>query len=505
MKGRFPFVMKLTDLTENIFYTVYPENAALSDLSVSDIAYNSKNAGKSILFVCLTGSAADGHDFAEDAYARGSRIFVCEKKLSLPEDAIQLITDHTRRALASLSAALFRHPEKKLRIIGVTGTKGKSTICEMVRHILTKNGIRAASVGTVGIRIGDVLTPTGNTTPESYELYRIFSEMVALGIEYAVIEVSSQGIKLDRIFGIPFFAAVMTNLSEDHIGIHEHPDFEDYKQCKMALFRRCEVGIFNADDTYFEEFVSYASCRKITYSVTSEEGVDFSAHAITPVLTSGGFGISYTVRHGTEHDSALLPFPGAFSVSNALAAIAVCDLAGISLQKSAETLRDISVSGRFEIVKTPLSSVTFVIDYAHNGESLTAALSALRAYKPRRLICLFGSVGGRTEIRRRELGIAAAEYADFSILTSDNPDTESPYEIIHDIEKHMSGAPHIVIPDRKEAIEYAVGNAKEGDVILLAGKGHEVYQLINGKKYPFSEREILMDAASRVKGSVVVP
>lgn len=501
-------MIKLTDLTENLSYSVYPADTALGALSVSDIAYNSKKAGPDILFVCLAGAAADGHDFAIDAYARGSRIFVCEKKLSLPQDAIQLITANTRRALASLSAALFRHPERKLRIVGVTGTKGKSTICEMIRHILTKNGIPAASVGTVGIRIGDTLTPTGNTTPESYELFRIFSEMTERGIQYAVIEVSSQGIKLDRIYGISFYAAVMTNLSQDHIGAHEHPNFEDYKACKMELFHRCEVGIFNADDTYFEEFARQARCRKITYSVPSEsdQAADYTAHAVTPVtISDGGFGTSYTVRHGRDCIDAVLPFPGAFSVSNALASLAVCELAGIPLQKAAEALGDVAVSGRFEIVKTPLSAVTFVIDYAHNGESLSAALLALRAYRPPRLICLFGSVGGRTELRRRELGIAAAEYADFSILTSDNPDSESPAEILHDIEKHMAGAAHIVIPDRREAIEYAVQIAREGDVILLAGKGHETYQLINGKKYPFSERKILTEAAARLKGSVGVP
>lgn len=207
----------------------------------------------------------------------------------------------------------------------------------MARHILTKNGIRAASVGTVGVRIGDTLTPTGNTTPESYELYRIFSDMVERGIEYAVIEVSSQGIKLDRIFGIPFFAAVMTNLSEDHIGLHEHPDFDDYKRCKMALFHRCEVGIFNADDTYFEEFTEQAPCRKITYSITPESGAaDFTAHSVAPILTpDGGFGVSYTVRHAGKRADAVLPFPGAFSVYNALAAIAIGALAGIPLQNSA--------------------------------------------------------------------------------------------------------------------------------------------------------------------------
>lgn len=497
-----PLSMLLHDAKDVI---TEPQNAVLSEIMISGIAYNSKNAGCGVLFVCMTGAVSDGHAFAGDAYARGSRVFVCEHKLELPVDAVQLITPNTRRMLAILSAAFFDHPEKKLRVIGVTGTKGKSTVCEMIRHILTKNGIPAASVGTVGVRIGDTITPTGNTTPESYELFRILAEMAACGIRYAAVEVSSQGIKLDRVFGIPFFMAVMTNLSEDHIGAHEHPNFDDYKKCKMALFSCCEIGIFNADDRYFEEFSDDASCRRYTYSIRENASDNtFIAQDIAPIPAADGFGTSFVAHHGTERATISLPFPGEFSVSNALAALAVCTLAGVPLPDAAHALADVSVRGRFEVVKTALSGVTFIIDYAHNGESLRAALLALRAYHPHRLVCLFGAVGGRTKIRRQELGIAAAEYADFSILTSDNPDSEPPTDIIHDIEKHMADAPRTVIIDRKEAIEYAVQNASAGDIILLAGKGHETYQLVNGKKLPFSERKILLDAAAKMTGIISV-
>lgn len=471
------------------------EEISCPQMPISDIVYDSRKAKSGVIFVCIVGAVADGHKYAKSAYDKGARVFVCENPLDLPSDALVFRVENTRRALASLSACIFDHPEKKLRVIGVTGTKGKSTICEMIRHILCKNGIPAASIGTVGVRIGDTLTPTGNTTPESYELFRIFAEMVEKGICYAVIEVSSQGIKLDRVFGIPFFASVMTNLSEDHIGGAEHPDFEDYKACKKALFSRCDHALFNADDPYFDEFWVSASCEKQIYSITEE--ADISARSILSTATEKGFGSSFILKHDGKKTDAFVPFPGEFSVSNALAAVGVAMLADVSAESAVDALSDVRVAGRFEIVPTELGA-TFVIDYAHNGESLTAALNALRKYRPRRLICLFGSVGGRTEIRRRELGTSASAYADFSILTSDNPDREPPLDIIADIERYMQNAPYAVIPDRKEAIEYAVSIAEEGDIVLLAGKGHEAYQLINGKKEPFCEREILTAAAAKL-------
>ena len=474
-----------------------PENEIPDpEMPIHDIVYDSRKATSGVIFVCITGAVADGHRFAQNAYAQGARIFVCEKPLSLPQDAAVFRVGDTRKALALLSAAFFDHPEKKLRVIGVTGTKGKSTICEMIRHILCQNGICAASIGTVGIRIGEAVTPTGNTTPESYELFRIFAEMVEKQVEYAVIEVSSQGIKLNRIYGIPFFAAIMTNLSEDHIGGAEHPDFEDYKRCKKLLFERCQYAIFNRDDPYFEEFYAVGNAEKLTYSLFGD--ADVCARSPIPTVTEQGFGTSFTLIQERRDTAVFVPFPGQFSIHNALAALVAVHLIGISYESAANVLPTVRVGGRFETVSTDLNGVTFVIDYAHNGESLSAALAALRQYQPERLIVLFGSVGGRTEIRRKELGLAAAKYADFSIVTSDNPDKEPPEQIISDIEKYMQDSAYIAIPDRKEAIEYAVSVAQEGDVILLAGKGHETYQLINGKKQPFSEKEILCQAVSKL-------
>lgn len=492
----------LCDILRDIRSISVPSGINTDEIPVSGIAYNSKTAGPGILFTCLVGSEADGHSFAADAYARGSRIFLAEHALQLPPDATVLLSNDTRKALAEISAAFFDHPERKLRVIGVTGTKGKSTICEMILHILTKNGISAGSIGTVGIKIDGVLTPTGNTTPESYELFRIFDDMVRRGCTYAVIEVSSQGIKMNRVYGIEFFAAVMTNLSEDHIGGAEHPDFEDYKNCKKRLFCRTQHSVFNADDPYYPEFAAESRATQTTYALSGN--ADMNASGIHAVRINGKFGTAFTLRCGHQSMEVLLPMPGEFSVYNALAALSVCRLAGISPEQAVVALADVSVPGRFELVETALDGITFIIDYAHNGESLRSALGALREYRPARLFCVFGSVGERTKLRRRELGLAASAFADFCIITSDNPGKEPTGDIIRDIEANMHDCPFIAIPDRKEALEYAVRHASDGDIVLVAGKGHENYQLIGRRKVPFCEREIIQNAALEVKKSIGV-
>lgn len=480
-------------LLKGLSYTTFG-NAEKGEYRISDIAYHSKKAGAHILFVCLCGADSDGHDYAADAYARGTRLFVCQRLLPLPEDAAQFVVDNTRIALSHLSAAFFSHPEEKLRIIGVTGTKGKSTVCEMIYHTLIKSGIPAGLIGTVGAKVGIKTYPTANTTPESYELFRLFSEMVGAGARYAVMEVSSQGVKLERVHGISFFATVLTNLTEDHIGKKEHPNFEDYKRAKMAIFRRTKYAVLNADDPAFAEFSDFTTAKLRSFSLC---GVgDMNASDLRPVKTGERFGVSLTVKGERESTSAFVPMPGRVTASNALAALSVCELCGIPVKEASPHLADVFVSGRFEVVKTALHGVTFVIDYAHNGDSLRNALSTLREYQPTRLICLFGAVGERTKNRRREMGFAASELSDFSILTSDNPNTEPPSDILRDIESAMAGANYIAIPDRKAAIEYAVSVAESGDIVLLAGKGHETYQLVDREKLPFSEKEILCRAAA---------
>lgn len=457
-----------------------------ADAKISSVCYNSKNADTGSLFVCIKGIKTDGHNYAGGAYDQGARVFVCEKELSLPDDATIVIVPDSRAALADISAEFFDHPERSLKIIGITGTKGKSTVAHMIRHILESSGIRTGIIGTCGISIGNVTHPTENTTPESYELFLALYEMVLAGCKCAVMEVSSQAMLLDRVRGIHFFAAVMTNLSPDHIGPGEHSDFESYKNCKKALFMRTENAVLNADDAFFGEFSRAARGKNVlSYSVYSES--DF--HGIELSSLENALGKSFTITENGISVTFCVPLPGDFSVYNSLAATAVCSLLGVSLRECAEALPTVTVPGRFETVSTE-GSAMFVIDYAHNGESMEKAIAALRECNPLRLICLFGSVGCRTQLRRRDLGKAASS-ADFCIITSDNPDTENPDSIIDEIAVNVT-SPYVRFADRAQAIKYAVENSEAGDIVLLAGKGHENYQLIDGKKLPFCERELIM-------------
>ena len=482
---------KFTDLLSGIKYSSASD---ISEMTVSDIVYNSKKAFGGALFVCMRGAVSDGHRYARDAYERGARIFICEHEIDLPSDAVLIEVENARAALADISANFFDHPEKKLYLIGITGTKGKSSTCAMIFHALNSCGVKTGSIGTYGVCIGDTREPTENSTPESYELYRIFDKMVRAGLDTAVMEVSSQAVYQERIRGLTFDTAVMTNLSPDHIGKYEHPDFEHYKNCKKELFRRCEYAVFNKDDAYYEEFSSYAKCGQAAYSALGS--ADFYARDIEKAVHDGRFGISFTAYDGHGKATVALPFPGIYSVYNALAALAVCRRRGIGLHEFAQSVRTVSVPGRFEYVPTNDSGVSYIIDYAHTGASLRSVLAAIYEYHPRRIICVFGSVGGRTELRRHELGEAANKYADYSLITADNPDCEDPEKICRDIATCMDFGKYEIIADRVSAIRRAVSMAQAGDIVLFAGKGHEEYQLIRGEKVPFSERKIIAESAN---------
>lgn len=482
---------KLTDLLSGIKYSSASD---ISEMTVSDIVYNSKKAFGGALFVCMRGAVSDGHRYARDAYERGARIFICEHEIDLPSDAVLMEVENARAALADISANFFDHPEKKLYLIGITGTKGKSSTCAMIFHALNSCGVKTGSIGTYGVCIGDTREPTENSTPESYELYRIFDKMVSAGLDTAVMEVSSQAVYQERIRGLTFDTAVMTNLSPDHIGKYEHPDFEHYKNCKKELLRRCEYAVFNKDDAYYEEFSSYAKCGQAAYSALGS--ADFYARDIEKAVHDGRFGISFTAYDGHGKAAVALPFPGIYSVYNALAALAVCRRRGIGLHEFAQSVRTVSVPGRFEYIPTNDSGVSYIIDYAHTGASLRSVLAAIYEYHPRRIICVFGSVGGRTELRRHELGEAANKYADYSLITADNPDCEDPEKICRDIASCMDFDKYEIIADRESAIRRAVSMAQAGDIVLFAGKGHEEYQLIRGEKVPFSERKIIAESAN---------
>ncbi|MCL2088498.1 MAG: UDP-N-acetylmuramoyl-L-alanyl-D-glutamate--2,6-diaminopimelate ligase [Oscillospiraceae bacterium] len=487
--------MKLSELISIIPHKT--EGADIADVTVIDIAYDSRRAAEGVMFVCLVGETRDGHLFAADAYGKGCRLFLCQKRLDIEPDAIQIIVDDTRKAMALLSARFFGNPADKLKLIGVTGTKGKTTTVNLIGGVLGSVGLKAGIIGTNGIEYAGILRGTINTTPESYELHKTFADMVEHGVEYVAMEVSSIGIMHSRVYGINFDIGVFTNISPDHIGPKEHDSFEDYLSCKAELFKNCAVGYINGDDPNSLNIIKDAVCKVHTFGIHTESGI--MAKKIEKWRESDKMGVTFDC----DGLSFSLCTPGEFSVYNALAAISVCDHFGIPRSETARGLSCITVPGRMEVI-TALPDRTFVIDYAHNKLSLENALTTLKQYNPRRLVCLFGSVGGRSAMRRQELGKVAASLCDYCILTSDNPANEDPIKIIEDIKEGFDGydCDYSIIADREEAVKYAVLNAAPGEVLLLAGKGHEYYQDIGDQKIPFSEKEIILKTAESVGGLI---
>lgn len=470
-----------------------PHEGGGEDAEIRRIGYNSEKARQGELFVCLKGASRDGHDFAERAYQNGCRAFLCERRIDLPDDAVQIIVDDTRAVLPEISAKFFGYPAEKLHIIGITGTKGKTTTALLTAAILNAAGLNCAYVGSNGVLINGEHTDTVNTTPESLYLQQYFSMMVKGNVKYAVLEVSSQALAHHRVDGIHFETVAFTNLSEDHIGGAEHPTFEHYRASKKRLFTEhgATTAVYCADDEAGEYMTEGFEGRKITFGVNTKS--DWTAENIEKFRDETSLGITFDCTGNGYRVKVNLQSPGRFSVYNAMCAMAICSVYGVGRDFAARILGETTVRGRFEIVPA-LPGRTFIIDYAHNGMSLTSALKTLREYDPERIICLFGSVGGRTKGRRRELAEAASEYADYVIITSDNPDYEDPIDICTEIESYMkSGVPCEVIPNRASAIKAAVDMSEKGDIILLAGKGHETYQLICGRKVPFSERQILTE------------
>ncbi len=483
--------MIITKLFENIDYTVLSGSA--ENTEVSRIEYNSRKINPGELFVCLPGARVDGHSFAESAYRAGCRAFLCERPLDLPKDAFVAAVPDTRSALADISATFYGYPAKKLHIIGITGTKGKTTTALLIQAILNGAGLSCAYIGSNGVIIGEQHMETVNTTPESREMQHYFAAMVRENVRYAVIEVSSQALEHNRVQGLSFDACVFTNLSPDHISDVEHASFEDYRDAKRKLFTSypCKLAVVNSDDQNSDYMINGTELKRITYGVKNES--DFFASSLDIYRDETSLGITFDCTTDGITTPVSMRTPGAFSVSNGLAAIAVASHFGVSVQKAAEILAVTPVNGRFEIVDG-LPNRTYVIDYAHNGLSLTSTLSVLREYNPARLICVFGSVGNKSQNRRRELAEAASALADYCIITSDNPDRESPSAIIDDILTYFDkNVPYEVIVDRSEAVERAVEMSREGDIVLFAGKGHERYQYVFGEKIPFCERDIIKE------------
>lgn len=483
--------MRLTDLLEKLKYECVQGS---TDVEVSAVENDSRKVKPGSLFICIEGANFDGHQYAAEVADKGAKVLVVSKPVedAVAEKDITVIrVENTRYAMAFISAAWFGHPAEKLKVIGITGTKGKTTTTYLVKSILENAGIRCGLVGTIETIIGDTVIPSCNTTPESYILQETFAKMVDAGMEAVVMEVSSQALMLHRTQGFVFDYGIFTNLEPDHIGPNEHASFEDYMACKGLLFQQCRVGIVNGDDVHMEKVVEGHTCELETYGMGRENML--RAENLELVHVPGKLGVDFHVA-GLMNFDVEVPTPGRFSVYNALCAIAICRHFHVDTDTICRALLKAKVKGRIEKVHVS-DKFTLMIDYAHNAMALESLLSTLREYKPHRLVCLFGCGGNRSRLRRFEMGEVSGKLADLTVITSDNPRFEEPGDIIEDIKTGIgktTGA-YVEICDRREAIAYVISHAEEGDIIVLAGKGHEDYQEIKGKKYPMDERVIIQE------------
>lgn len=479
---------KLKDLLEHLDYQCLQ---GTTDKEITSVVYDSRKAEPGSLFLCIKGAVSDGHVYAKEVAEKGASVLVVQDAVEVPEDVTVIQVENSRYAMACISAAWFDHPAKKLKTIGITGTKGKTTTTYLVKSILENAGHKTGLIGTIETIIGEEHIPSANTTPESYLVQQYFAKMAEAGCDSVVMEVSSQGLMLHRTAGFTFDIGIFTNLEPDHIGPNEHKDFEDYLRCKALLFKQCKTGIFNADDQHLEQILEGHTCEVETFGFS--EKADLRAENTRLVTGKGTLGIHYDVK-GLMDFPVEIDLPGKFSVYNSLTAIAVCRHFNVTEENIQKALKQAKVKGRIEMVKVS-DDFTLMIDYAHNAMSLESLLTTLKEYKPNRLVCLFGCGGNRSKLRRYEMGEVSGKLADLTIITSDNPRNEEPQEIINDIKVGIgkTDGKYVEIIDRKEAIAYAIHHGQPGDIVVLAGKGHEDYQEIKGKKYPMDERVLIQE------------
>lgn len=480
--------MQVLELIDGLEYTVLQGSL---NTEVTEVEHDSRKVTKGNLFFCIPGSVRDGHDFAGEVVKQGASVLVVEHAVDVPPEVTVIQVPGTRYAMGMISSVFYGEPSKKLTVIGITGTKGKTTTAYMLQSMLEKTGHRTGLIGTIEILDGKQAIPAANTTPESVVLQRTLRDMAANGLDSVVMEVSSQGLMLDRVAGVDFDYGIFTNLSEDHIGPNEHGSFEEYRMWKAKLFRLCRVGIFNEDDPYYEELLEGHTCQVVTYG--RKPGADYCAGAWKLHNEDGHLGIEYHLS-GKAEGQIMVNIPGKFSIYNSLSAVAVANEMQVPFSIIQQVLTTVTVRGRVELI--PISDAfTILIDYAHNAVSLESILETLREYQPARLVSVFGCGGNRSKTRRYEMGEVSGRLADVTIITSDNPRFEEPQDIINDIITGISRTEgkYIEILDRKEAFRYAILNALPGDVIVLAGKGHEDYQEIKGVKYHMDERELIRE------------
>lgn len=487
-------ITKLTDLLKNVDYELVKGSL---DVEISDVKDDSRKVEQDDMYIAKIGASSDGHKYIPDVIKKGAKVIVIEKDMDIEEDVTVIKVKSSREAMAEISAAYFNYPAKELTVIGITGTAGKTSTSTILKRMIEADGKKAGLIGTIGAFIGKRKITLHNTTPENYEIQKLFREMCDEECKYAIMEVSSQGLKMHRVDGFTFDYGVFTNISNEHIGPNEHASFEEYMYCKSLLFQKCKVGIINVDDSNYENILKNHTCEVIKFGM-NEENLDMKASNIKFIMNDKFLGMGFDVT-GKINDSFEVSIPGRFSVYNSLCAITIANEIGISKEAMKKVLTSVSVKGRMELAVSN-DKYKLIIDYAHNEDEMTNLMETIMEYKPKRIVCIFGGGGNRARDRRFDMGEISGKYAGLTILTEDNPRFEDMESINNDIITGLnrSNGKYIVINDRQEAIEYAMKNAQEGDIILLIGKGHEQYQEIKGVQYFWDEREAVERALKKL-------
>lgn len=478
--------MKLSDMMKGV------ECSAFDDCEISDITSDSRKAGEGVAFVCIKGLSVDGHDFAADALAKGSPVVICERDLGLDK---QIIVGSTHAALSAMCENFFGNPLEKLQLIGITGTNGKTSSTFITKQVLERCGHKCGLIGTIQNMIGDEVIPTSFTTPDIYELHSLFGRMAEAGCEYVIMEVSSHALELERVLGLHFVAACFTNLTEDHLDLHG--TMEAYFEAKAKLFGMTDCAIINIDDAWGNKIRLDDGVELLSYGIERCDLADIGACNVTYAAD----GVSFTLRAQGKELPVKVPTPGKFSAYNALSAAGCALAVGIPPEQVAEALNhSTGIKGRAEVYPTG-RNFTIILDYAHTPDGVENILSAMREVAEGRLVVLLGCGGDRDPYKRPLMGEAASRLADFVIVTSDNPRSEDPdsivQQIIPGVEKHST--PYVSITNRRDAMRYAVEHAQPKDIIVLAGKGHEDYQILSTGKIHFDEREVLAEIFEELK------
>lgn len=480
--------MKLSQLLAGVNLLHTPQN----DIDISNVAYDSRRVTPGSLFVCIKGYATDGHLYIDSAIKNGAVAIITQDTVE-NTGVLTLQAKDTRKALAQIGANFYNHPEKEMKIIGVTGTNGKTTVTTLIKSVLEFTGKNVGLIGTNENMIGSRVLPTERTTPESLELFALFREMADKGMEYVIMEVSSHSLVLHRVFGIPYSVGVFTNLTQDHLDFHE--TMENYYQAKRLLFNQCSIGVINADDPAGLRILEDASCPILSYSVDAESDFQATNLKISPR------GVIFDLLTEGKSLPARLGIPGKFSAYNALAALTACAALDMPPEKVIDALLVAKgVKGRAETVYTR-TDYTILIDYAHTPDGLENIIKTVKEFCQGRVVTLFGCGGDRDPVKRPIMGEIAGQLSDYCIITSDNPRTEEPMAIIRQIEEGMkrTNCAYTVIENRRDAIRYAIETAQPKDCIILAGKGHETYQIIGTEKRHFDEREVIRDILAESK------